>query len=79
MDRPHRIIIRRVVDGQIEAFLHAHPEVAEGWTRKRPNGKTKAQAVRDSLGKRITGALACDETIARLRSVLDRQNEVEEP
>lgn len=77
MDRPHRLLIRRVVDGQIEAFLHAHPEVAEGWTCKRPAGKTKAQAVRDSLGKRITGALACDETIARLRSVLDRHDEAD--
>ena len=73
-----RDIIRRSVDGAIMAFLHAHPEVAEGWTRRRPKGKTKAQAVRDSLGKRITGALACDETLARLRPALSGSDEVGE-
>lgn len=64
-----RALIRKIVDGQIETFFHAYPHMAEGWARQ-VGTRTKVQAVRDSLGKRITGALACEETLVRLRSAL---------
>ena len=59
-------VVRPIVEGQILSFLHDHPEVAEGWTGKLPEGKTKVMAVKDSLSKRITRDLLCSDTRVRL-------------
>jgi hypothetical protein len=61
-------IISRIVEGQIKSFLHAHPEVAEGWAGKRSPGKTKAMAVTDSLAKRITRELISPQVRAQIYS-----------
>jgi hypothetical protein len=65
-------IIRPIVEGQIRSFLHDHPEVADGWAGKLPDGKSKAMAVKDSLAKRIVRDLVCPETRMRLgREILE--------
>ena len=63
-------IIRPIVEGQIRSFLHDHPEVAQSWTGKLPNGKTKAMAIKDSLAKRITRDLLGESGIARMKAAL---------
>lgn len=61
---PLERIIRPIVDGQIMSFLHDHPVVAEAcdWAWK----QSKAETLKNSLGKRITGDLLCPQTRMRL-------------
>ena len=63
-------VIKPIVEGQIMSFLHDHPGVARSWRGKLANGKTQAQAIRDSLAKRITRDLLCEISVARLRAAI---------
>lgn len=63
-------VIRPIVEGQIRSFLHDHPEVADGWTGKRSDGRTKATAVMNSLAKRIARDLLCPDTRVRMMAAL---------
>lgn len=63
-------IIRRVVEGQITSYLNDHPEVAEARSGKLRKGITKAEALRDSIAKRIVRDLCGEQTRLRLRLAL---------
>lgn len=64
---PLERVIRPIVEGQIRSFLHDHPEVLEGWSGKHSQ-KTRLEAVKDSLAKRVVRDLLCSETRVRLRA-----------
>lgn len=70
LDTPLAKIIRPIVEGQLRSFLHDHPEVAGGWTGKLAEGKTNADAVKDSAAKRIVRDLLSESCIVRLRAAL---------
>lgn len=63
-------LIRRVVDGQIKSFLNDHPEIAEARQGKLRPGVTKAEALKDSIAKRIVNDLCGEQTRLRLREYL---------
>ena len=59
-------VIKPIVEGQIRSYLSDHPEIAEAYSAKRPEWKSKTQALTDSLAKRIVRDLLCAETRVRL-------------
>jgi len=63
-------IIASVVEGQLKSYLHSHPEIAEACQTKLATGRTKADALRSSIAKRIVRDLTCPETKARLMGSL---------
>lgn len=62
---PLEKIIRPIVEGQIRGFLKEHPAVLNSvdWFKKRTD---KATTFTNSLAKRITLDLLCDETRTRM-------------
>lgn len=63
-------IIRRTVEGQITSYLNDHPEIAEARRGKLRSGASKAEALRDSIAKRIVRDLCGEQTRLRLRTAL---------
>ncbi len=68
-------IIRPIVEGQLRTYGNAHPGLVESVDWGQHKGCTKLDAFVNSGSKRITNALLCDETIARLRSALSGQTQ----
>lgn len=68
-------IIRPIVEGQLKTFALSHPALVESVDWGQHKGDTKLDSFVNSGSKRITRALLCTETIARLRSALSGQNE----
>lgn len=60
-------IVMPIVEGQLRSFAKAHPSVLDGvtWYRDRD----RLDVFVDSAAKRISTALLCPETVARMRSI----------
>lgn len=73
---PLEKIIRPIVEGQIRGFLKEHPAVLNSvdWFKKRTD---KATTFTNSLSKRITLDLICDETRGRIEDALFERWEAE--
>lgn len=63
-------IVRPIVEGQLRSYFNDHPEIADAYAGKRRPGKSKVDALVDSIGKRISNDLTCAGTGARLRAAL---------
>lgn len=74
---PLEKIIRPIVEGQIRGFLHEHPAVLANvdWYKKRTD---KATTFTNSLAKRITRDLLCDETRTRIEDAFQERWELEQ-
>lgn len=73
---PLEKIIRPIVEGQIRGFLKEHPAVLNSvdWFKKRTD---KATTFTNSLAKRITLDLLCDETRTRMEDAFLERWELE--
>jgi hypothetical protein len=73
---PLEKIIRPIVEGQIRGFLKEHPAVLANvdWYKKRTD---KATTFTNSLAKRITRDLLCDETRSRIEDAFMERWELE--
>lgn len=68
-------IIKRVVEGQVQDFLNAHPEILQGMVGwKTPPNKTPQRQLRDSIAKRVIRDLCSPSTKMRLKRALDRDS-----
>jgi len=70
MSDPLERVIRPIVEGQIVSYLNDHPEIAEAYTGKRYDGRSKAAALKNSLAKRIVRDLLCADTRVRLEAAV---------
>jgi hypothetical protein len=70
-------VIKPIVEGQLRTFAVAHPAVIEAvdWRHNHPS---KLDAFVSSVAKRVSNALLCEETQARLRSALGGHNQADE-
>lgn len=68
-------IIRPIVEGQLRNLAHSHPALVDAVDWGLHFGVPKIETFVNSGSKRITRALLCDETVARLRSALSGQKE----
>lgn len=73
---PLEKIIRPIVEGQIRGFLKEHPAVLDSvdWYKKRID---KSTTFTNSLAKRITRDLLCDETRTRIEDAFMERWELE--
>jgi hypothetical protein len=73
---PLEKIIRPIVEGQIRGFLKEHPAVLNNveWYKKRTD---KATTFTNSLAKRITRDLLCDDTRGRIEDAFMERWELE--